>query len=92
MSVPIDISCLSNKEIQRILKNEGKSTSGNKATLIERLRSHLVEKQKSDSRHDGRDEDDECPDDDDYGLGASKYANFTTMTLRFRSAKSIRFL
>ena len=46
----------------------------------------MVEKQKADSRHDDRDENDECPDDNGYGLGASKYANFTTMTLRFRSA------
>ena len=74
MSVPIDITCLSNKEIQRILKNEGKSTSGNKATLIERLRCHLVEKQKTDSRQDDKEEDDEWPDnDDDCGLGASRY-------------------
>ena len=60
MSGKIDIDSLSKKELQRILSSKGESKAGNKATLVDRLRTCLEAK-----RDDGDSDDDDGADYDD---------------------------
>ena len=69
MSGKIDIDSLSKKELQRILASEGESKTGNKATLVDRLRTCLEAKSDDD---DGADYDDGTGFDDDDDVTSPK--------------------
>ena len=84
MSGKIDIDSLSKKEIQRILTSRGESKAGNKATLVDRLRTCL------ESDHDDGDSDDDNDDAEyDDGTGCDD-DDVTSPKTRFEKEAALR--
>ena len=86
MSGKIDIDSLSKKELQRILSSKGESKAGNKATLVDRLRTSL-ERERDDG--DSDDDDDDGADYDD-GTGYDDDDDVTSPKTRFEKEAALR--